>query len=226
MDQSLKSPGQSALDDAFHRMFELSRKKPAPTLGERLDRLARLRAAVSDNEARFEAAISADFGHRSTTETAIAESLLVLGEIKHAAKHLKKWMAPRRVSTALQFMPARNRLIPQPLGVVGIIAPWNYPLQLTLAPAVGALAAGNRVMIKPSELVPRFSALLKEVIAAKFDAGEMLVTGIDGDISQAFASLPFDHLIFTGSTRVGRLVAEAAGRNLTPVTLELGANRL
>ena len=93
--------------------------------------------------------------------------MLVLGEIRHAAKHLRKWMAPRRVSTALQFMPAKNRLIPQPLGVVGIIAPWNDPLQLTLAPAVGALAAGNRVMIKPSELVPRFSALLREVIAAK-----------------------------------------------------------
>ena len=222
MDQPLKSRGQSALDDAFHRMFELSRTTPAPTLSERLDRLARLRAAISDNEARFDQAISADFGHRSSTETAIAETLLVLGEIKHAAKHLKKWMAPQRVSTALQFMPAKNRLIPQPLGVVGIIAPWNYPLQLTLAPAVAALAAGNRVMIKPSELVPRFSALLQQVIAAKFDAAEMLVTGIDDDISQAFASLPFDHLMFTGSTRVGRLVAEAAGRNLTPITLELG----
>jgi coniferyl-aldehyde dehydrogenase len=222
MDQPLKSPGQSALEDAFHAMFELSRTTPAPALAERLDRLARLRAAVADNEVRFEQAISADFGHRSSTETAIAETLLVLGEIKHAAKHLRKWMAPQRVSTALQFMPARNRLIPQPLGVVGIIAPWNYPLQLTLAPAVGALAAGNRVMIKPSELVPRFSALLKEVIAAKFDATEIVVTGIDDDIAKTFASLPFDHLIFTGSTRVGRLVAEAAGRNLTPVTLELG----
>jgi coniferyl-aldehyde dehydrogenase len=222
MDQSLKSPGQSALDDAFHHQFELSRTTPAPTLAERLDRLARLRAAVSENEARFEQAISADFGHRSRTETAVAETMLVLGEIKHAARHLKKWMAPQRVSTALQFMPAKNRLIPQPLGVVGIIAPWNYPLQLTLAPAVAALAAGNRVMIKPSELVPRFSALLKEVIAARFDAGEMTVTGIEDDIAQAFASLPFDHLMFTGSTRVGRLVAEAAGRNLTPITLELG----
>jgi coniferyl-aldehyde dehydrogenase len=222
MDQSLKSPAQGALDDAFHRMFEQSRTTPAPTLAERLDRLTRLRAAVSDNEKRFEAAISADFGHRCATETAIAETLLVLGEIKHAAKHLKKWMAPQRIATALQFAPARNRLIPQPLGVVGIIAPWNYPLQLTLAPAVGALAAGNRVMIKPSELVPRFSALLREVIAAKFDATEMMVTGIEDDIAQAFSALPFDHLIFTGSTRVGRLVAEAAGRNLTPVTLELG----
>jgi coniferyl-aldehyde dehydrogenase len=222
MDQPLKSPGQSTLDDAFHRQFELSRSTPAPTLAERLDRLARLRAAISENEARFEQAISADFGHRSRTETAVAETMLVLGEIKHATRHLKKWMAPQRVATALQFMPAKNRLIPQPLGVVGIIAPWNYPLQLTLAPAVAALAAGNRVMIKPSELVPRFSALLKEVIAAKFDAGEMVVTGIEDDIAQAFASLPFDHLMFTGSTRVGRLVAEAAGRNLTPITLELG----
>jgi coniferyl-aldehyde dehydrogenase len=222
MDQPLKSPGQNALEDAFHRLFELSRTQPAPTLGERLDRLARLRAAVSENEAGFEQAISADFGHRSRTETAIAETMLVLGEIKHAAKRLKGWMAPQRVSTTLQFMPAKNRLIPQPVGVVGIIAPWNYPLQLTLAPAVAALAAGNRVMIKPSELVPRFSALLREIIASKFDATEMIVTGIDDDIARAFASLPFDHLMFTGSTRVGRLVAEAAGRNLTPVTLELG----
>jgi coniferyl-aldehyde dehydrogenase len=146
----------------------------------------------------------------------------VLSEIKHATKHLKAWMAPQPISTTLQFAPAGNRLVPQPLGVVGIISPWNYPLQLTLAPAVAALAAGNRVMIKPSELVPRFSALLREVIAQKFDAGEMVVTGIEEEIAKAFAALPFDHLMFTGSTRVGRLVAQAAGRNLTPVTLELG----
>src|SRR6195256_1614500 len=184
MDQSLKNPGQSALEDAFHAMFELSRSTPAPTLSQRLDRLARLRAVIADNETRFEQAISADFGHRSTTETAIAETILVLGEIRHAAKHLKKWMAPQRIATALQFMPAKNRLIPQPLGVVGIIAPWNYPLQLTLAPAVAALAAGNRGMIKPSELVPQFSALLKEVISAKFDASEIIVTDIDDDIAK------------------------------------------
>jgi coniferyl-aldehyde dehydrogenase len=222
MDQIVKSPALRTLEDAFERMFELTRSQPAPTLAERLDQLARLRAAVSENEARFEQAISADFGHRSRIETAIAETLLVLGEIKHAAKHLKKWMAPQRIATALQFAPAKNRLMPQPLGVVGVIAPWNYPLQLTLAPAVGALAAGNRVMIKPSELSPRFAALLAEIIAKRFDASEMTVTGIDEEIAKAFASLPFDHLIFTGSTRVGRLVAEAAGRNLTPLTLELG----
>ncbi|MCL2715750.1 MAG: aldehyde dehydrogenase family protein, partial [Alphaproteobacteria bacterium] len=113
-------------------------------------------------------------------------------------------------------------LIPQPLGVVGIIAPWNYPLQLTLAPAIGAIAAGNRVIIKPSELAPGFAALLRELIAERFEPTELVVTGIEGEVGKAFAALPFDHLVFTGSPRVGRLVAEAAGRNLTPVTLELG----
>jgi len=215
-------PGLNGLDTAFRAMVEASRREPVAPLELRLDRLKRLRAAVAENEAGLTAAISADFGHRSAVETAIAEILVVQNEIGHASRHLKRWMAAKRITTAWQFMPARNRLLPQPLGVVGIIAPWNYPLQLTLAPAVGALAAGNRVMIKPSELVPRFAAALREAIAAKFDAGEMLVTGIDDGLAQAFAALPFDHLMFTGSTRVGRLVAEAAGRNLTPVTLELG----
>jgi len=222
MDRPLKSPGLHALEETFARQIELSRSEPAPSLQARLDRLRRLRAAVTENEARFEAAISADFGHRSTVETVIAETMLVLAEIKHAAKHLKRWMAPERIATTVQFAPARNRLIPQPLGVVGIIAPWNYPLQLTLAPAVAAIAAGNRAIIKPSELAPRFAELLIEVIERKFDVIELAVTDIDDDIAKAFAALPFDHLIFTGSTRVGRLVAEAAGRNLTPVTLELG----
>ncbi len=222
MDQLVKNTGQDALETSFRRMVELSRTAAPASLADRLDRLTRLRAAVAENEARFNQAISADFSHRSAVETAMAETLLVLGEIKHATKHLKRWMAPQRIATQLQFLPAQNRLLPQPLGVVGIIAPWNYPLQLTLAPAVAAIAAGNRVMIKPSELVPRFAALLQQIIAGKFDATEMTVTDIDGDIAERFSALPFDHLIFTGSTRVGRLVAATAGRNLTPVTLELG----
>jgi len=222
LDHPLTSAPIRALGDAFRAMVARSRTEPAPDLAERLDRLARLRSVVADNEERFRQAISADFGHRSAVETTIAEAMMVYSEIRHATKHLKGWMAPQRIATALQFLPARNRLMPQPLGVVGIIAPWNYPLQLTLAPAIGAIAAGNRVIIKPSELAPHFSALLKETIAARFDATEMLVTGIEDDVAKAFAHLPFDHLVFTGSTRVGRLVAEAAGRNLTPVTLELG----
>lgn len=226
MDNALNSPLASApltaLTDGFQAMVARSRAEPAPDCAARLDRLARLRAVVADNEERFRQAISADFGHRSAVETNIAETMMVFSEIRHATKHLKSWMAPQRVATALQFLPARNRLMPQPLGVVGIIAPWNYPLQLTLAPAIGAIAAGNRVIIKPSELVPHFSALLKETVAERFDAMELLVTGIEDEIAKAFAHLPFDHLVFTGSTGVGRLVAEAAGRNLTPVTLELG----
>lgn len=222
LDRSPASAPLRALEDAFRAMVARSRDEPAPDLVGRLDRLARLRSVVADNEERFRQAISADFGHRSAVEATIAETMLVFSEIRHAAKHLKSWMAPQRVATALQFLPARNRLIPQPLGVIGIIAPWNYPLQLTLAPAIGALAAGNRVIIKPSELVPRFSALLQETVAQRFDATEMLVTGVEDEIATAFAHLPLDHLVFTGSTRIGRLVAEAAGRNLTPVTLELG----
>jgi len=222
MDQSLTGAPQSALDDAFQAMVELSRSVPPPALPARLSRLTRLRMLLADNETRFEQAISADFGHRAAVETTIAETLFLMAEIKHTVKHLGRWMATRRIPTALQFWPATNKLIPQPLGVIGIIAPWNYPLQLTLAPAIGALAAGNRVMIKPSELTPRFSALLRELIAASFEPTELMVTGIEDGIAQAFARLPFDHLVFTGSTRVGRIVAEAAGRNLTPVTLELG----
>jgi len=222
LDRSLTSAPIRALEEAFHAMVARSRAEAAPDLAERLDRLVRLRSMVADNEERFRQAISADFGHRSSVETTIAEAMMVYGEIRHATKHLKGWMAPQRIGTALQFLPARNRLMPQPLGVVGIIAPWNYPLQLTLAPAIGAIAAGNRVIIKPSELAPHCSALLKETVAARFDASEILVTGTEEDVAKAFAQLPFDHLVFTGSTRVGRLVAEAAGRNLTPVTLELG----
>ncbi|RXH20737.1 coniferyl aldehyde dehydrogenase [Bradyrhizobium guangzhouense] len=222
VDRPPASAPLAALTDAFQAMVARSRAEAPADCAERLDRLARLRAVVADNEERFRQAISADFGHRSAVETTIAEAMLVFSEIRHAAKHLKTWMAPQRVATALQFLPARNRLMPQPLGVVGIIAPWNYPLQLTLAPAIGAIAAGNRIIIKPSELVPHFSALLKETVAEKFDAGELLVTGVEDEVAKGFVHLPFDHLVFTGSTRVGRLVAEAAGRNLTPVTLELG----
>jgi coniferyl-aldehyde dehydrogenase len=222
MDQSLKSPGLNSLDDAFQALHDASRAEPAADLALRLDRLRRLRTAVSRNEKRFAEAISADFGHRSAVETTIAETLFLLTEIKHAKNHLRRWMTPRPIPTMVQFWPAKNRLFPQPLGVIGIIAPWNYPLQLTLAPAIGAIAAGNRVMIKPSELTPCFAALLQEIVAAAFAPTEMIVTGIESEIAKAFASLPFDHLVFTGSTRVGRLVAEAAGRNLTPVTLELG----
>src|SRR6201987_1736983 len=123
MDQPLKSAGQSALDDAFHAAHARSREEASPTLEQRCDRLARLRAGVADNEGRFRDAISADFGHRSAVETTIAEALVLYGEIRHATKHLKKWMAPRRVPTALQFLPAKNRLMPHTAGGGGQLPP-------------------------------------------------------------------------------------------------------
>ena len=188
-DQTLTRAPLAALTDSFRAMVARSRAEPAPDLAERLDRLARLRAVVAANEERFRQAISADFGHRSAVETTIAETMMVFSEIRHASKHLKTWMAPQRVATALQFLPARNRLIPQPLGVVGIIAPWNYPLQLTLAPAIGAIAAGNRVIIKPSEQVPHFSALLRETIAERFDASTFEFGAMRSDCFVQFSIL-------------------------------------
>jgi len=210
------------LKAAFDVLHRASRSDLTVPTSLRKDRLRRLLAMLRKHSIEFEAAISSDFGHRSAHETELAESLIVESAIKRALHQLDYWMRPKRVATQLPFLPGSNRLIPQPLGVVGIIAPWNYPLQLTLAPMVGALAAGNRVMIKPSELVPNFSALLGTAIDEHFDASEAVVVEGGADVAKTFASLPFDHLLFTGSARIGRLVAEAAAKNLTPVTLELG----
>jgi coniferyl-aldehyde dehydrogenase len=206
----------------------LSRQKAAfllemaPTHDVRRDRLDRLEGMVLRHESEIAAAISADFGNRSANETSLLEVTPLLGAIRHARRHLKSWMKPRRVSTSMLYAPGRNLLLRQPLGVIGVISPWNYPLDLALAPALAALAAGNRVMIKPSELTPGFSNLLARIVAENFAPAEMAVVIGGADAGREFASLPFDHLLFTGSTAVGRLVAQAAAANLTPTTLELG----
>ncbi len=195
---------------------------PNLTWAERKANLQKLGKAIADNEANFQRVISEDFGNRSFVETSIAEIAIIQGGIKHALKHTQKWMRARKAPTALQFKPAANKIIPQPLGVVGIISPWNYPLQLAVMPLIGALGAGNRVMIKPSEYTPRLSNLLKSVLGEIFSDDEVYVAVGGVEVAQEFSSLPFDHLLFTGSTNVGRIVAGAAAKNLTPVTLELG----
>jgi coniferyl-aldehyde dehydrogenase len=210
------------MDAAFAALRAASHADVNPSRAVRTDRLRRLGALLARHEQDFAAAISADFGHRSLHETQFAEALLVEASIKHALRHVGRWMKPRRVATQLHFLPGTNRLMAQPLGVVGVVSPWNYPLQLSLAPVVGALAAGNVVMIKPSELTPRFSGRLAAAVTEYFSASEMTVIAGDAEIARRFVALPFDHLVFTGSTRVGRLVAQAAAANLTPVTLELG----
>ncbi len=212
----------ATIESAFRVLRQASRADVNVAAALRKDRLRRLLALLTEHAREFEAAISADFGHRCIQETRLAESYVVEAGIKLALRHLDGWMRPKRVTTQWPFLPGANRLMPQPLGVVGIISPWNYPLQLTLAPMIGALAAGNRIMLKPSELAPHFSGALAAAISRRFDAAEAIVVTGGPDVAAAFASLPFDHLLFTGSGRVGRLVAEAAARNLTPVTLELG----
>jgi coniferyl-aldehyde dehydrogenase len=214
--------GMSDLAQLFRSQQEAFARERYPSLAVRRDRLSRLKAFVVSHEARFVAAVDSDFGGRSSHETRLAELYIVAAEIAEAQRHLARWMRPRRVSTPIHLKPGRARIERQPVGVVGVISPWNYPVQLALAPVAGALAAGNRVLLKPSEITPATSGLLQELAAASFAPEEFAVVPGDAQIGRAFASLPFDHLFFTGSTAVGRAVARAAAENLTPVTLELG----
>ena len=194
----------------------------APSLQERRADLAKLAAAVRHESERIADVIAADFGHRSRHETELAEIFPVLSAIRHARSHLRRWMRPKRVSVGIELRPARAAILHQPVGVVGIISPWNYPFHLAIMPLVAALAAGNRVVLKPSELAPRSAEFLAEFLGGLFPF-EKVATVIGGaDVGAAFARLPFDHLFYTGSTAVGRLVMQAAAENLTPVTLELG----
>ncbi len=210
------------LEDTLHRQQRAFALDMNPSLAERLDRLDRLLVMTYRIEPAMIDAIAADFGYRSRHETLLADVMIVRAAIRHTRGHLVRWMRLRRVSTAAAYWPGRGHTQPQPLDVVGIVSPWNYPFQLAVLPALSALAAGNRVMIKPSEQTPRFSALLARAVEQSFAADEMTVLCGGADVGRAFVALPFDHLLFTGSTAVGRQVALAAAANLTPVTLELG----
>ncbi|HEV8500366.1 MAG TPA: aldehyde dehydrogenase family protein [Casimicrobiaceae bacterium] len=210
------------LDARLAAQREAFAREPWPSLAARRDRLARVRAMMRQDAARFVAAIDADFGHRPAQETRLAELYIVAAEARHASSALPRWMHRERIGTPWHLLPARAWVMRQPAGVAGIVSPWNYPVQLALGPAVAALAAGCRVMLKPSELTPQTSALLRESVARRFAADEMCVVEGDAAVGRAFTALPFDRLFFTGSTAVGREVAIAAARNLTPVVLELG----
>ena len=220
-EQAIRAPG-----DELQRLFLAQRRafaaEPDPPLSARRDRLDRLETLTERYEGEIIEAIAADFGTRPAQETRLAELFTVRAGIRHARRHLRRWMRPRRVPTPLYLWPGTSRILRQPVGVAGVISPWNYPVQLALLPAAAALAAGNRVLLKPSELTPRTSALLERAVAAHFPPEEFAVITGGAEVGKAFARLPFDHLFFTGSTAVGREVALAAAANLTPVTLELG----
>ena len=193
-----------------------------PDYQQRRDDLQRLRDALKKRLQEMADTVSADFGHRSRHETLLADGMTVLTEIDHLRSHLRRWMKPTRVGVGWRFWPARAEVRSEPVGVVGVISPWNYPVNLALIPLATAIAAGNHVFLKPSEHTPRTTEFLRSLLAEVFPADRVSVAAGGADVAGAFAALPFDHLVFTGSTAVGRKVMAAAAPNLTPLTLELG----
>jgi coniferyl-aldehyde dehydrogenase len=193
-----------------------------PPMKQRLADLQKLKRVLFDKRHEFAAAISEDFGHRSAQESLLLDIAGCIDSIKYMRSQLAKWMRVEHRSVGVTFMPASAKVCYQPVGVVGIIAPWNYPVALTMTPLATALAAGNRAMVKPSELVPATSELIKAVLTETFPQDQVAVVTGDADVASAFSHLAFDHLLFTGSTAIGRSVMRAASENLVPVTLELG----
>ncbi|MFZ4288519.1 coniferyl aldehyde dehydrogenase [Variovorax sp. HJSM1_2] len=216
------TPAPSVLAALFEAQYQASRIQVDVPLKLRRDRLSRLSTLLDKHADALCAAVHADFGVRSPSLTQVADLFVLRNELRHAQRQLKRWMAPVRVSTPFYLWPSSAHVQRQALGVVGVISPWNYPLQLAFGPAMSAIAAGNRVMLKPSEFVPRTSELMAELVGKAFAPEEFSVVLGGADVAAEFSSLPFDHLFFTGSTRVGRVVAQAAATNLTPTTLELG----
>jgi len=210
------------LEQLFNNQRKAFAANPMPLAGQRLQWLKTLRTLLSDERQALVDAINSDFSHRSADETLLAELMPSLLGIQYASKHLKKWMKPSRRHVGIAFQPASAKVIYQPLGVVGVIVPWNYPLFLAIGPLVGALSAGNRVMLKLSESTPTTGQLLKRLFAHVFPEDLVTVVLGEAEVGMAFSKLPFDHLLFTGASSIGKHVMRAAAENLTPVTLELG----
>ena len=221
-DAPLPVAGVDEVEQRFAALRLASREQVEVPRDVREKHLDALRALVHEHIDAFVTAISADFGHRSAHETRLLEIFPSLEAIRHSRRHFGAWMRPQKRAASLWFRPGRAQIIPQPLGVVGIIVPWNYPLFLAVSPLAAALAAGNRVMIKMSEFTPQTGQLLAELVQRYFPGGDVSVVLGDAAVGAAFAKLPFDHLLFTGSTAVGHHIMRIAADNLTPVTLELG----
>jgi acyl-CoA reductase-like NAD-dependent aldehyde dehydrogenase len=210
------------VEQRFWSMHAQSRSEPSNSEAERRSLLKALRQVISASAPMFVEAIAQDYGHRSPSETLLAEVVPALIMAGGALSNLKAWMRPERRGRSIEFWPARNQVHRQPKGVVLIISPWNYPLQLTVGPLAAALAAGNRIIVKPSELTPATSALLKQRLEEGLGSDRVTVALGGPEVAEALCRLPFDHILFTGSTAVGKTVMAAAAQNLAPVTLELG----
>jgi coniferyl-aldehyde dehydrogenase len=211
--------------DVLARQKAAHLRDGAPSAKQRIDRLNRCIKLLVDYDKQIVAAVNADFGNRASEVTGVTDVAGSIGPLKHAKAHLEAWMKPEKRKTTpaiLGLFGAKAEVRYQPKGVVGVISPWNFPVNLTFSPLAGILAAGNRAMIKPSEYTPATSELMKTMFATVFDEEEIAVSVGGPDVGQAFSELPFDHMIFTGATSVARHVMRAAAENLVPLTLELG----
>lgn len=210
----------SELENQFDQLKLAYDSDPYPRVGSRLKLLKDLKAALLDHKAELVTALSSDFGNRTEFDSLMADIMPTVSHINYTVSKLNKWMKPSKRHAGLMFAPSSIKVVYQPLGVVGIIAPWNFPIILSIAPAVTAIAAGNRVMMKLSEFTPATNKVLRDLLEPLSDH----ITVVEGEakVASTFSELPFDHLLFTGSTQVGRYVAQAAAKNLTPCTLELG----
>ncbi len=212
----------SAMQNTLHEQRASYSAHPMPDYAERITQLKALKKALLANKTALCEALNQDYGQRSQQDSLMADVLPCVMNISYTIKHLKKWMKPSKRHAGLLLAPAKVEVVHQPLGVIGIVVPWNFPVMLSLGPLITALAAGNRAMIKLSEFTPATNIVLRKLLASAFDNKHVAVFEGEADIAAAFTALPFDHLIFTGSTTVGRHVMRAAADNLTPVTLELG----
>jgi acyl-CoA reductase-like NAD-dependent aldehyde dehydrogenase len=229
----MNNPGALALTefeaDADNPYFPILEKQRAafldagsPTLEQRRDSLERLKSAIHRHKEAIVESVEKDFGHRPRCETLLGELIGSYGQIRYIRKRLKRWMKPQKVPFSPVFPLSTARIQFQPLGVIGIIGPWNAPVFLSLSPVFGAIAAGNRVMLKTSELSPNTAEVVKSIVESAFDETEFAVINGDAEAAAQFSALPFDHVVFTGSTRIGKKVMQAATEHMTPVTLELG----
>jgi len=224
MAQTAQLKKLDTIENEAQRVFQLQReahlRDPYPDLKQRKENLTKLERILVDNVEAICEAITTDFGHRSAEETQILEILTIVDGIRDARKRLAKWMKPEKRHVSFLFAGGKNRVIPQPKGVIGIVVPWNYPVFLSFGPLTSALAAGNRCMVKMAANSSHLCDLLAPKIAEEFDEDHVAI--LPGVRGTDFSTLPYDHLLFTGSADAGRTVMQAAAANLTPVTLELG----
>ena len=213
------------MHELLNRQQAACRVMPMPSAKNRIDGLKRLKTALLKHKVAIATALTDDFGCRSSDVTTIAEVIPAVGCINYSIKHLKKWMRSEKRPLHITMRPSSAYIVYQPLGVVGVIVPWNYPVAMTLMPLITALSAGNRAMIKLSEFTPQTNKAITAMLADAFDQNQVATVTGEADIGAAFSQLPFDHILFTGSTAVGKHVMHAAAENLTPVTLELGGKR-